>query len=146
MPKVSSNYINELLVESPYMALVMVDKDGYITVMNQTFLDRLGLTKEQAIGKYVLEVLPHSKLPEVLKTGRIDKADIWPIADQDTVVTRLPIIRDGEIIGAIGQSFFLDMSGARILMQKLQETEEEFSLFSEALIESPLYGLCGGQQ
>ncbi len=137
MPKVSSNYINELLVESPYMALVMVDKDGYITVMNQTFLDRLGLTKEQAIGKYVLEVLPHSKLPEVLKTGRIDKADIWPIADQDTVVTRLPIIRDGEIIGAIGQSFFLDMSGARILMQKLQETEEEFSLFSEALIESP---------
>jgi len=119
------------------MALVMVDKDGYITVMNQTFLDRLGLTKEQAIGKYVLEVLPHSKLPEVLKTGRIDKADIWPINDQDTVVTRLPIIRDGEIIGAIGQSFFLDMSGARILMQKLQETEEEFRAYSDALIESP---------
>jgi len=137
LPKVNTKDINKLLVESPYMALVMVDKDGYITVMNQTFLDRLGLTKEQAIGKYVLEVLPHSKLPEVLKTGRIDKADIWPINDQDTVVTRLPIIRDGEIIGAIGQSFFLDMSGARILMQKLQETEEEFRAYSDALIESP---------
>ena len=137
MPKVNSKYINELLVESPYMALVMVDKNGYITVMNQTFLDRLGLSKEQAIGKYVLEVLPHSKLPEVLKTGRVDIADIWPINDQDTVVTRLPIIKDGEIIGAIGQSFFLDMSGARILMQKLQETEEEFRAYSDALIESP---------
>lgn len=127
----------ELLVESPYMALVMVDKDGYITVINQTFLDLLGLSKEEAIGSYVLEVLPHSKLPEVLKTGRIDKADIWPINGRDTVVTRLPIIKHGEIIGAIGQSFFLDMSGARILMQKLQETEEEFRLFSEALVESP---------
>jgi len=137
LPKVNSKYINELLVESPYMALVMVDKNGYITVMNQTFLDRLGLSKEQAIGKYVLEVLPHSKLPEVLKTGRVDIADIWPINDQDTVVTRLPIIKDGEIIGAIGQSFFLDMSGARILMQKLQETEEEFRAYSDALIESP---------
>ena len=137
MPKLNTKDVNALLVESPYMALVMVDKDGYITVMNQTFLDRLGLTKEQAIGRYVLEVLPHSKLPEVLKTGRIDKADIWPINDQDTVVTRLPIIRDGEIIGAIGQSFFLDMSGARILMQKLQETEEEFRAYSDALIESP---------
>ncbi|MDD3365322.1 MAG: sigma 54-interacting transcriptional regulator [Syntrophomonas sp.] len=137
MSKFNTQDINELLVESPYMALVMVDKDGYITVMNQTFLDRLGLSKEQAVGKYILEVLPHSKLPEVLKTGRIDKADIWPINDQDTVVTRLPIIEDGEIIGAIGHSFFLDMSGARILMQKLQETEEEFSLFSEALVESP---------
>lgn len=129
--------INELLVESPYMALVMVDNDGYITVMNQTFLDLLGLKKDQAIGKYILDVLPHSELLEVLKTGRIDKADIWPINGNDTVVTRIPIIKDGEITGAIGQSFFLDMSGARILMQKLQETEEEFSAFSEALIESP---------
>jgi PAS domain S-box-containing protein len=119
------------------MALVMVDKDGYITIMNQTFMDLLGLTEEQVIGKHVLEVLPHSELPEVLKTGRIDKADIWPIKGNDTVVTRLPIMKDGEIIGAIGQSFFLDMSGARILMQKLQENEEEFSAFSEALIESP---------
>jgi len=138
LSKYNTPDINELLVESPYMALVMVDKDGYITVMNQTFLDLLGLSKDQAIGKYVLEVLPHSELPEVLKTGRIDKADIWPITKgNDTVVTRLPIVKDGEIVGAIGQSFFLDMSGAKILMQKLQDTEEEFQAFSEALIENP---------
>lgn len=129
--------VNELFVDSPYMALVIVDRDGYITLMNQTFLDALGLDKSQAIGKHVLEVLPHSELPEVLRTGRIDKADIWPINGKDTVVTRIPIIKDGEIVGAIGQSFFLDMSGARILMQKLQETEEEFQAYSEALIESP---------
>ncbi|MEA4924740.1 MAG: sigma 54-interacting transcriptional regulator [Syntrophomonadaceae bacterium] len=137
MPRENTTDVNELLVESPYMALVMVDRNGYVTVMNQTFLDLLGLSKEKVIGSYILDVLPHSELPEVLKTGRIDKADIWPINGQDTVVTRLPIVKDGEIIGAIGQSFFLDMSGAKILMQKLQETEEEFSLFSEALIESP---------
>ncbi|MEN6350503.1 MAG: sigma 54-interacting transcriptional regulator [Syntrophomonas sp.] len=129
--------VNELFVDSPYMALVIVDRDGYITVMNQTFLNALGLDKSQAIGKHVLEVLPNSELPEVLRTGRIDKADIWPINGKDTVVTRIPIIKDGQIVGAIGQSFFLDMSGARILMQKLQETEEEFQAYSEALIESP---------
>jgi len=129
--------VDGLLVESPYMALVIVDKDGYITVMNQVFLDLLGLRRDQAIGKYVLEVLPNSELPEVLKTGRIDKADIWPLNGNDTVVTRFPIVRNGEIVGAIGQSFFLDMSGARILMQRLQETEEEFQAFSEAMIESP---------
>lgn len=137
MPAFNYQDINELLIESPYMALVMVDKDGFITVMNQTFHELLGLDNGEAVGKYILDVLPHSKLPEVLKTGRIDKADIWPIAGNDTVVTRLPIIKDGEIVGAIGQSFFLDMSGARILMQKLQETEEEFQAYSEALIESP---------
>lgn len=133
----SIDSIDGLLVESPYMALVIVDKDGYITVMNQVFLDLLGLSRDEAIGKYVLEVLPNSELPEVLKTGRIDKADIWPLNGRDTVVTRFPIVKNGEIIGAIGQSFFLDMSGARILMQRLQETEEEFRAYSEAMIESP---------
>ncbi|MDD2510258.1 MAG: sigma 54-interacting transcriptional regulator [Syntrophomonas sp.] len=137
MLEINLEAINGALVESPYMALVTVNKDGYITLMNETFLDLLGLKKEQAIGKHVLEVLPHSELPDILKTGRIDKADIWPINGNDTVVTRFPLIKDGEIVGAMGQSFFLDMSGARILMQRLQETEEEFQAFSEALIENP---------
>ncbi len=137
MTTYNNRNIFELLVESPYMALVMVDKEAHITIMNQTFLDLLGRKKHEVIGRHVLEILPHSKLPEVLTTGRIDKADIWPINGNDTVVTRLPIIKDGEIVGAIGQSFFLDMSGARILMQKLQETEEEFQAYAEALIESP---------
>ena len=127
----------DALIESPYMALVIVNKEGYITLMNQTFLDALELTLDDVIGKHVLEILPHSELPEVLETGRVDKADIWPIKDQDTIVTRVPIIRDGEIIGAIGQSLSLDMSGAKIFMKRLQEREKEFTALFEALVESP---------
>jgi PAS domain S-box-containing protein len=127
----------EALIESPYMALVIVNREGYITLMNQTFLDSLELTKDEVIGKHVLEILPHSQLPEVLKTGRVDKADIWPIKDRDTIVTRVPIIKDGKIIGAIGQSLSLDMSGAKIFMKRLQEREKEFTALFEALIETP---------
>ncbi|MEN6326207.1 MAG: sigma 54-interacting transcriptional regulator [Syntrophomonas sp.] len=119
----------EGLVESPYMAYVIVDKEGFITVMNQTFLDILEMKNEEVIGKYVLEILPHSELPEVLRTGRIDKADIWPIRGRDTIVTRMPILKNGEIIGAIGQSLFLDMSAAKILTQKIQDIEKELHLY-----------------
>ena len=38
--------------------------------MNQTFLDTLELTQDDVLGKHILEILPHSELPEVLKTGR----------------------------------------------------------------------------
>ena len=129
--------ILEGLIESPYMVYVIVDKDGYITAMNQTYLDILGMNKEDVVGKYILDITPTSELPEILKTGRIDKADIWPIKGRDTIVTRLPIIKDNEIVGAIGKSLFLDMSGAKILMKKMQETEKEFALILEGLIESP---------
>ncbi|WP_235811130.1 sigma 54-interacting transcriptional regulator [Syntrophomonas wolfei] len=123
--------ILEGLIESPHMAYVIVDKEGYITVMNQTFLDILEMKKEEVIGKYVLEILPHSKMIEILKTGRVDNADIWPIRGRDTIVTRTPIKKHGEIIGAIGHSLFLDMSGAKILAKKLQETEKELSLYRD---------------
>lgn len=126
--------IVDALIESPYMAYVIVDKDGYITMMNQTYLDILEFKKEEVIGKHILNVTPQSKLPDVLKTGEIDKADIWPMMGRDTIVTRIPIIKNDEIIGAIGQSLFLEMSSVQMLIKKLQET---FNTMSDALVQSP---------
>jgi len=126
--------IFDALIESPYMAYVIIDQDGCITMMNHTYLNILKLNKEDVIGKHILEVTPQSKLPEVLKTGKVDKADIWPIMGRDTIVTRLPIVKNGKIVGAIGQSLFLEMSSVHILLNKLQET---FNTMSEALVQSP---------
>lgn len=124
----------DALIESPYMAYVIVDKDGFIIRMNQTYLDILELKKEDVMDRHILDITPQSLLPEVLKTGKIDKADIWPIKGRDTIVTRLPIMKNGEIIGAIGQSLFLEMSSAQILVKKLQET---FNTMSDGLVQSP---------
>ncbi len=124
-------------LENPYTALVIVNQKGYITMMNQVFLDILELKREDVVGKYVTEILPNSELPEVLRTQRIDKAEIWSLKGRDTLVSRMPIVNNGQVIGALGQTIFLDMSGAHILMQKLQEREKEFAAISEALIESP---------
>ncbi len=124
-------------LENPYTALLIVNQKGYITMMNQVFLDILELKREDVVGKYVTEILPNSELPEVLRTQRIDKAEIWSLKGRDTLVSRMPIVTNGQVIGALGQTIFLDMSGAHILMQKLQEREKEFAAISEALIESP---------
>ena len=84
------------------------------------------------IGKHVLEVLPHSKLMETLSTGRMDSADIWPIVKgRDILINRIPIWQNGQIIGAIGHSMVLDMSGAKMLMKRLQETQKELSVYKD---------------
>lgn len=129
------NAILEGLIESPTMAYVIVDKEGYITVINQTYLDMIGISREDALGRHIYDVTPHSKLPEIIKTGRTDRVDIWPVNGRDTIVSRVPLIKDGEIIGAIGQSLFLDLSGASILMKKLQETEKELNFYKDQVIQ-----------
>lgn len=128
--------ISEALIESPNMIYVIVDKDGFITAINQGYLNELGIEKEAAMGRYILDVTPNSHLPEILKTGRTDKVDLWPINGRNIVITRLPIVKDGQIIGAMAKSIFLDMSGAQILIKKLQETQKELNIYKEELRQS----------
>lgn len=123
--------VSEVLVQSPHMVYVIVDKEGIITFMNQTYLDLLEMQKEDVVGRHVLEITPHSKLPEILKTGETHEVDTWTINGRDTIITRTPIIKDGEITGAVGRSLFLDMSAAKNLVIKLQETEKELNLYKE---------------
>jgi transcriptional regulator with PAS, ATPase and Fis domain len=129
--------IREGLLSNPYLAFIIVDKDGYIRSINETCLDRMGIKLEDALGKYITDVVPNSELPEILKTGRTDRAEFWPINGHDTIVNRVPLVKDGKIIGAIAYSLFLDMSGARFFMDKLQEREKEFDDFLQGLLENP---------
>ncbi|MEN6350050.1 MAG: sigma 54-interacting transcriptional regulator [Syntrophomonas sp.] len=131
LQEIEKAYITVAEVLDPYMVYVIVDNDGIITFMNQTYLDLLGMRKEDVIGKHVLDITPHSQLPEILKTGEVHEADIWTINGRDTIITRTPIIKDGVITGAVGRSVFLDMSGAKKLVNKLIETEKELNLYKE---------------
>ncbi|HCF51263.1 MAG TPA: AAA family ATPase, partial [Syntrophomonas sp.] len=130
----------EGLIESWYMFYVIVDKEGYIKNMNQTLLQAMELRKEDVVGKYILEVIPDCQLPRVLKTGRSVSADICCINGKETIVTALPIVHKGEVIGALSRSLFLDMSGAQAIMKRLQQTEQEFSVILDTLFENPHLG------
>lgn len=126
------NVIFQGLIESPYAAYTIVDKEGYITVMNNTYLDIIKKRRSEVIGKHILDIMPHSKLLETISSGRMDTADVWPIVKgRDIIVNRLPIRDNGEIIGAIEHSLILDMSGTKILLKKLQETERELNLYKD---------------
>ncbi|MEN6327174.1 MAG: sigma 54-interacting transcriptional regulator [Syntrophomonas sp.] len=125
--------ISKALLDSPYMACVVINKEGRITFINDSYLDFLGMKLEEVMGKHILNVTPNSKLPEILRTGKVDPVDIWSVNNRETIVTRLPIVKDGEIIGAVGQTIFQDMSGASTLMQKLKEMETAYTTVSEVL-------------
>ncbi|MEA4926906.1 MAG: sigma 54-interacting transcriptional regulator [Syntrophomonadaceae bacterium] len=123
--------VSEVLVQSPYQIYVIVDKAGIITFMNQTYLHLLEMKKEDVVGRHILEITSHSKLPEILRTGDIHEIDAWTVNNRDTIITRTPIIKNGEITGAVGRSLFLDMSQAKMLINKLQETAKELNYYKE---------------
>lgn len=124
-------HILELVVENPFMGLIYIDTSEKIRLINQTYCDILGIKKEEAVGRHIYEITPHSRLPEVLRTEETHLADLWNVNGHDMIVTRQPIHDNGKLIGALGRSLFLDLSTAKILVQKLAQLEDQLAFYQE---------------
>ncbi|TGE31667.1 sigma 54-interacting transcriptional regulator [Desulfosporosinus sp. Sb-LF] len=121
------------ILENPYIGIILVDTLGRISKVNKTYLEILGLKEEDVLNKHILEVTPHSRLPEVLRTRGVHLADYWPVNGHDTIVFRMPLYKDEKLIGAMGQSLVLGAAGAKILSKKLKELERELTVYKDVV-------------
>ncbi|MDD1780837.1 sensor histidine kinase [Enterovibrio sp. ZSDZ35] len=89
-------------LESVREGIIAVNGEGNITTFNRAAIETLGLdANTQLTGKPIEEVLPDSRLMEVLQTGnpQFDK-EIW-LQDRNIIVNRLPMRQDNEITGVV---------------------------------------------
>ncbi|MDT8421425.1 MAG: sigma 54-interacting transcriptional regulator [Desulfuromonadales bacterium] len=93
-------------------SLIMVNPDGIITLINQSFADPLGIRATQMIGRHVLQAYPNSspsRLPVVMETGQPEEAEPHRLNGHNAVVSRYPLLKDGVMIGALGKILFHDI-------------------------------------
>jgi PAS domain S-box-containing protein len=126
------------LLQSSTNAIVVVDKNGYITGFNQAAEKIVGIRGEEAIGKWIGDVISESELPEVLKTGQHQYNRKLMINGIAAISNRSPIIKDGEITGAIGM--FQDVSELESVSKQLKITQE-LKAELDAIIESSYDGI-----
>lgn len=123
----------EVMFKTAYDWIVLVDTDGIITMMSQAYLDFLELEKEEAIGKHVTEVIPNTRMHIVVKTGESEINDIQEIKGNHMIATRLPIIVDGKVIGAVGKVNFKDISDFNNTAKKVSNMEKELEYYRDEL-------------
>lgn len=119
--------------ESMAYAILMIDDQGILTVVNAQAEKILGIKGKEVIGLHVNKVIPDSKLLEVVKRGQ---AQLWQKMnlEKTTLLTnRLPLLCNGEAIGAL--AIFKDVSAQEELLRKLRrlegETKELRAIFAE---------------
>jgi len=125
--------ILEVMFQTAYDWIVLVDTDGIVTMMSQSYLDFLELTKEEAIGKHVTKVIPNTRMHIVAKTGKSEINDIQEIRGNYMIATRLPIIIDGKVIGAVGKVNFKDISDFNTMAKKVSNMEKELEYYRDEL-------------
>lgn len=106
-------------IEKAYEGLIIIDREGKIVKFKyERFLD---VKEEEVIGKHVTEVIENTRLHIVLKTGTPEIGDIQKIKGHDVVTSRIPIIRSGEVIGAVGTILFKDVQEVKHLADHLEK-------------------------
>ena len=124
--KMSLDMIEDLL-DYAYEGFALVDSEGKIVKWNYEKL--LGIKEEDALGKPVQDVIENTRLHVVVKTGKKEIRHIQRIQGRDMVANRVPIIRNGKIIGAVGAVVFKDASDVREMARELIELEDKLNQY-----------------
>lgn len=126
--KKCKEYIKELenILERTYDGVVAVNKEGVITLINKSYAEYLGINRKNAIGKHVTEVIDNTRMHIVVKSGIIESTQLQKINNKYIITTRIPIIENGEIVGAVANVLFRDTRNYNIFYKKINKIEEEF--------------------
>lgn len=82
--------------------ILMIDREGRIVFANQAYLDFLGRTETEILGRPLREVRPGARLPEVLTTGKpILHAPRMEANDDVYFVNMYPILQEGQVTGGV---------------------------------------------
>lgn len=107
--------------------------------MNESYCRFLGVDHQQVIGKHVSDVIPGTKLPEIAAIGRTDDNQLMEMYDHinnkmtNVLCKRIPLIKDGKIVGATGIVTIDQISEIERLSNELKELQVENEEFRKTI-------------
>ncbi|NPV70184.1 MAG: sigma 54-interacting transcriptional regulator [Firmicutes bacterium] len=89
------------IIDFTYDGIIAVDRDGVITVFNPVAERIMGVKASKAIGKPVKDVVPTTRLTEVLKSGSAELGHLQKVGNTQILTNRVPIVVGSETVGVV---------------------------------------------
>ncbi len=102
------NLVKRVLYNNPYMAALVVDKDGTVIFVNDAYLKFLKLPRYQVIGKDIRDITPNTRTIEAIDKGKEIMCYEWKVNDGYGIACSVPLFEEGEVVGALAYSIFMD--------------------------------------
>jgi PAS domain S-box-containing protein len=125
------NAIMNRVLDSMANGVIAIDREGAIVIFNDGAARLLGVGKEEALGKRLLDIVPNSGLVNVLRTGAPETGRPQQIGARSVIADRAPVFRDGELIGAV--SVFQDVTDMEKMSRELGSTRALVRTLEEVL-------------
>ncbi len=123
----------EVFLDSVREGIISVDREGRILLLNSTARKLLRVTTD-VVGHPVEEVLPNTRLPEVLRSGKGEFDQEQIIHAAHILTNRVPLVVNGEVVGALAsfrdmteiQTMAEELTGVRRYLEALRIQKHEF--------------------
>ncbi|MGE5415678.1 MAG: sigma-54 interaction domain-containing protein [Acidobacteriota bacterium] len=124
---------------------IIIDEKGMIRVFTEEYARESGLSKDDVIGRRVDEVFPGTRMMEVIKTGKPIIAELWQLNNKQRFVSRIPIVSDNQVIGAVGFAVFRYGNEAEEFARRVQRMTVELKHYKATVKElsGAKYSLSG---
>jgi PAS domain S-box-containing protein len=126
----------ETTLENAYDGILMTDEKNMITMVSPPLLELFNLEKSEVLYKPVELVLPQLKLDNVFRSEMAEVSDFNEMNGIRYIVHRIPIKKDGKVIGAIGKVMFRQLNEVSELFKRLQKAENKASFYHQQLQKS----------
>ncbi len=123
----------ERIFDSIYNGCMVTDADGFITHFNKPYGEFLGLDPALQIGRHCSDAVENSRMQVVARTGKAEINQSQRIMDEDMIVQRIPIKRDGKTVAVFGQVMFKDVRDVGRLAKRLSLLESKVRLYEQEI-------------
>ncbi|SEH51264.1 PAS fold [Halobacillus karajensis] len=101
--------------------IVVVDRSGCVSYMNDSYCRFLDVQKSTITGQHVTEIIENTRMHIVVETGEEEMADLQKIRGDYMIAHRIPLWENGEIIGALGMVLFRDTDEWKIMNTHIKD-------------------------
>ncbi|CAG0932940.1 Transcriptional regulatory protein ZraR [Rhodocyclaceae bacterium] len=117
------------IFDSLYEGAVVVDRAGRVTWINDKYKALLGWNGAEPVeGRMVEEVIPNSRLRQVVDSGRAELLDVFAIGSRQVVVSRIPLQDEsGAVIGALGVILYDRVQALKPIVSKFQQLQADLA-------------------
>jgi len=123
------------MVEEMIDGATIVDARSRVVWFSEGQLSLLGGVRlSDVVGQEIERVIPHSRLREVVETGRPQPLDIIQYGEKSLLVTRLPLKDEsGAIIGAFAFALKNSIPHLRPIAERVQQLQSRIARMEQAL-------------
>jgi len=105
------------IFDSAGNGIMAINEKGTIIAANRMAEEILGIKSSGSVGRDILEVIPNSRLMDIMMSGEPLMGQKFEGQNVSLVVNYAPIIRDGRVMGAI--SVFQEITGLEEISHEL---------------------------